>query len=30
MTGSEYLFAATMAILIVWVVAEVSHNALRP
>jgi hypothetical protein len=30
MTAIEYLFAAAMAMIIVWVVAEVGQNALRP
>jgi hypothetical protein len=30
MSVSECLFAATMAMVIVWVVAEVGQNALRP
>jgi hypothetical protein len=30
MTVGEYLFAATMAMLIVWVVTEVGQNTLRP
>ena len=29
MTASEYVFAATVTILIVWIVAEVGNNALR-
>jgi hypothetical protein len=30
MTVSEYLFAATMAMLIVWIVTQVGENTLRP
>jgi hypothetical protein len=29
MTASEYVFAAAMTVVIVWVVAEVGQNALK-
>lgn len=29
MTATEYVFAATVTILIVWIVAEVGNDALR-
>jgi hypothetical protein len=30
MTASEYVFAVAMTVVIVWVVAEVGQNALKP
>jgi hypothetical protein len=30
LTASEYLFAAAMTVVIVWLVAELGQNALKP